>query len=130
MFFFFCYYFYSHHGTKNHCSTAFVGLCVYCLFATSKDISIGPTGKHFFFNTMHKQTDHLFFLLFFNLAVMSLLVGQTVTRIVSSDPTITGPEIAVALSLFTGIIAMFIGLVRLGILVDFIPGIYRFLFYA
>ncbi|GAA5814566.1 hypothetical protein MFLAVUS_008065 [Mucor flavus] len=54
-------------------------------------------------------------------AVMSLLVGQTVTRIVSSDPTITGPEIAVALSLFTGIIAMFIGLVRLGILVDFIP---------
>lgn len=26
-------------------STAFVGLCVYCLFATSKDISIGPTGN-------------------------------------------------------------------------------------
>ncbi|KAG2210904.1 hypothetical protein INT47_000058 [Mucor saturninus] len=77
--------------------TAFVGLCVYCLFATSKDISIGPT------------------------AVMSLLVGQTVTRVTSADPTITGPEIAVALSLFTGIIAMFIGLVRLGILVDFIP---------
>ncbi|CAO0791450.1 unnamed protein product [Mucor circinelloides] len=77
--------------------TAFVGLCVYCLFATSKDISIGPT------------------------AVMSLLVGQTVTRVVSADPSITGPEIAIALSLFTGIIAMFIGLVRLGILVDFIP---------
>ena len=55
---------------------------------------------------------------------MSLLVGQTVTRVVSADPTITGPEIAVALSLFTGIIAMFIGLVRLGILVDFIPGKY------
>lgn len=53
---------------------------------------------------------------------MSLLVGQTVTRVVSADPTITGPEIAVALSLFTGIISMFIGLVRLGILVDFIPG--------
>jgi MFS superfamily sulfate permease-like transporter len=53
---------------------------------------------------------------------MSLLVGQTVTRVVSADPTITGPEIAVALSLFTGMISMFIGLVRLGILVDFIPG--------
>lgn len=53
---------------------------------------------------------------------MSLLVGQTVTRITSEDPTITGPEIAVALSLFTGVITMFIGLVRLGILVDFIPG--------
>lgn len=26
--------------------TAFVGLCVYCLFATSKDISIGPTGSY------------------------------------------------------------------------------------
>lgn len=78
-------------------STAFVGLCVYCLFATSKDISIGPT------------------------AVMSLLVGQTVTRITSVHKDITGPEIAVALSLLTGAIAMFIGLVRLGILVDFIP---------
>ncbi|KAI8372762.1 sulfate transporter family-domain-containing protein [Radiomyces spectabilis] len=77
--------------------TAFVGLCVYCLFATSKDISIGPT------------------------AVMSLLVGQTVTRVTAENPNITGPDIAVALSLFTGIIAMFIGLVRLGILVDFIP---------
>ncbi|KAI9268492.1 sulfate transporter family-domain-containing protein [Helicostylum pulchrum] len=78
--------------------TAFVGLCVYCLFATSKDISIGPT------------------------AVMSLLVGQTVTRITSVNEDITGPQIAVALSLLTGAIAMFIGLVRLGILVDFIPG--------
>ncbi|KAI7891058.1 sulfate transporter family-domain-containing protein [Mucor mucedo] len=77
--------------------TAFVGLCVYCLFATSKDISIGPT------------------------AVMSLLVGQTVTRITSVHEDITGPEIAVALSLLTGAIAMFIGLVRLGIVVDFIP---------
>ncbi|CAO3692550.1 hypothetical protein G6F70_004352 [Rhizopus microsporus] len=78
--------------------TAFVGLCVYCLFATSKDISIGPT------------------------AVMSLLVGQTITKITSETPTITGPEIAVTMSLLTGAIAMFIGLVRLGILVDFIPG--------
>ncbi|KAL0092673.1 sulfate transporter family-domain-containing protein [Phycomyces blakesleeanus] len=77
--------------------TAFVGLCVYCLFATSKDISIGPT------------------------AVMSLLVGQTVTRVTTEYPSITGPQVAVVLSLMTGIIAMFIGLVRLGILVDFIP---------
>jgi high affinity sulfate transporter 1 len=71
---------------------------VYCLFATSKDISIGPT------------------------AVMSLLVGQTVTRITTAHSEITGPEIAVALSLITGAIAMFLGVVRLGILVDFIPG--------
>ncbi|KAI8099862.1 sulfate transporter family-domain-containing protein, partial [Halteromyces radiatus] len=77
--------------------TAFVGLIVYCLFATSKDISIGPT------------------------AVMSLLVGQSITHITATNPNITGPEIAVTLSLLTGVIAMFIGLVRLGILVDFIP---------
>ncbi|KAI7847231.1 sulfate transporter family-domain-containing protein [Circinella umbellata] len=78
--------------------TAFVGLCVYCLFATSKDISIGPT------------------------AVMSLLVGQAVTKAAETHPDITPQEIAVAFSLITGSIAMFIGLVRLGILVDFIPG--------
>ncbi|KAG1474920.1 hypothetical protein G6F56_000051 [Rhizopus delemar] len=78
--------------------TAFVGLCVYCLFATSKDISIGPT------------------------AVMSLLIGQTITRITNANDNITGPEIAVAMCLLTGAIAMFIGLTRLGILVDFIPG--------
>ncbi|KAI8643250.1 sulfate transporter family-domain-containing protein [Parasitella parasitica] len=53
---------------------------------------------------------------------MSLLVGQTVTKITAEYDTITGPQIAVALSLLTGAIAMFIGLVRLGILVDFIPG--------
>jgi sodium-independent sulfate anion transporter 11 len=53
---------------------------------------------------------------------MSLLVGQTVTHITAVHKDITGPEIAVALSLLTGAIAMFIGLVRLGILVDFIPG--------
>ncbi|CEG82927.1 hypothetical protein RMATCC62417_16915 [Rhizopus microsporus] len=53
---------------------------------------------------------------------MSLLVGQTITKITSETPTITGPEIAVTMSLLTGAIAMFIGLVRLGILVDFIPG--------
>ncbi|ORZ25757.1 sulfate transporter family-domain-containing protein [Absidia repens] len=77
--------------------TAFVGLMVYCLFATSKDISIGPT------------------------AVMSLLVGQCITHITATNTNITGPEIAVTLSLLTGAIAFVIGLVRLGILVDFIP---------
>jgi sodium-independent sulfate anion transporter 11 len=53
---------------------------------------------------------------------MSLLVGQTITRVISEHPEVSAPDIAIALSLFTGIIAMFIGLVRLGILVDFIPG--------
>ncbi|KAI8067999.1 sulfate transporter family-domain-containing protein [Gongronella butleri] len=78
--------------------TAFIGLMVYCLFATSKDISIGPT------------------------AVMSLLLGQTITHIQATSPDITGPQIAITLSLLTGIVTIFIGLIRLGILVDFIPG--------
>lgn len=53
---------------------------------------------------------------------MSILVGQTINNITSQHHEITNTEIAVAFSLFTGIIAMFIGLVRLGIIVDFIPG--------
>lgn len=57
----------------------------------------------------------------FFVAVMSLLVGQSITHITATNPNITGPEIAVTLSLLTGAIALAIGLVRLGILVDFIP---------
>lgn len=77
--------------------SSFIGLCIYCLLGTSKDISIGPT------------------------AVMSLLVGQTVASATASG-VYTGPQVAVTLSIFSGFIALFIGLTRLGILVDFIPG--------
>ena len=59
---------------------------------------------------------------------MSLLVGQAVTKAAETHPDITPQEIAVAFSLITGSIAMFIGLVRLGILVDFIPGKYIIIF--
>jgi sodium-independent sulfate anion transporter 11 len=51
---------------------------------------------------------------------MSLLVGQTVVRVTASGEY-TGPQVAVILALFGGFITLFIGLVRLGILVDFIP---------
>ncbi|KAI8376374.1 sulfate transporter family-domain-containing protein [Radiomyces spectabilis] len=78
--------------------SSFVGLCIYCFFGTSKDISIGPT------------------------AVMSLLVGQTITSITTESSDYTGPQVAILLALFGGIITAFLGLVRLGILVDFIPG--------
>lgn len=49
---------------------------------------------------------------------MSLLVGQTINKV---SEQYTGPEVAVTLALFGGIIAVAIGMVRLGILVDFIP---------
>ena len=55
---------------------------------------------------------------------MSLLVGQTVMRVATPDSGYTGPQVAVAMALFGGIIAIAIGMVRLGILVDFIPGNY------
>ncbi|GAB5586175.1 Sulfate permease 2 [Umbelopsis nana] len=77
--------------------SSFVGVCIYCIFGTSKDITIGPT------------------------AVMSLLIGQTITSVTASSPQYTGPEIAALLALFGGIVSVFIGLVRLGIIVDFIP---------
>lgn len=55
---------------------------------------------------------------------MSLLLGQTIIRSTSAEgSTMTGPDIAVTFSLLAGATILFIGLVRLGILVDFIPGV-------
>ncbi|KAI9483429.1 MAG: sulfate transporter family-domain-containing protein [Benjaminiella poitrasii] len=76
--------------------TSFVGVTLYCIFGTSKDISIGP------------------------ITVVSLLVGQAITKVTEVHPEITGPEVAVCLSLFAGLVTIMIGLVKLGILVDFI----------
>jgi sodium-independent sulfate anion transporter 11 len=53
---------------------------------------------------------------------MSLLVGQTVTKAIAQNLNITGSEAIAELSLYTGIVAMFLGLVRLVMLVDFISG--------
>ncbi|KAI8138227.1 sulfate transporter family-domain-containing protein [Fennellomyces sp. T-0311] len=78
--------------------TSFVGSCLYCLFGTSKDISIGP------------------------ITVVSLLVGRAITNVTTAHPDITGPEVAVFLSVIVGIITILMGMIRLGILVDFIPG--------
>ncbi|OZJ01551.1 hypothetical protein BZG36_05570, partial [Bifiguratus adelaidae] len=77
--------------------SSFVGVCIYCLFATSKDITIGPT------------------------AVMSLLVGQIITSVTTTHPEFTGPQIAACLSLIAGAIAMALGVLRLGFIVEFIP---------
>lgn len=52
---------------------------------------------------------------------MSLLVGQTIDKITASGNH-TAEEVAVAMCLLCGAIAMFIGLARLGIIIDFIPG--------
>ncbi|KAI8075149.1 sulfate transporter family-domain-containing protein [Gongronella butleri] len=77
---------------------SFLGPMIYCVFGTSKDISIGM------------------------ISVISLLVGQAVQQTTSAYSDITGAQVATTLSLFTGLVITAIGLVRLGILIDFIPG--------
>jgi len=78
--------------------SSFVGVLIYCFFATSKDVSIGPV------------------------AVMSLTVAQIIKHVEQAHPNQwTGPTIASTLALITGFIVLGIGLLRIGWLVEFIP---------
>lgn len=61
-------------------------------------------------------------ILFENKATVSLLISTVVNSVIKVNPGITPSEIAVTVGLFTGIISIAISLLRLGILVDFIPG--------
>ncbi|XP_059146486.1 sodium-independent sulfate anion transporter-like [Physella acuta] len=77
--------------------SAFVGCFVYCLLGTSKDITLGPT------------------------AILSLLTatfGTAVSPVLPSgekDPTMT-----IVLTFLTGVIQLVMGILKLGILVNFI----------
>ncbi|KAF8270339.1 sulfate permease [Lactarius quietus] len=78
--------------------SAFVGVMIYCLFATSKDVSIGPV------------------------AVMSLTISQIITYIDNKHPKEwSSPEIATNVAFICGFIILGIGLLRLGWLVELIP---------
>ncbi|GMM29272.1 hypothetical protein DAMA08_019880 [Martiniozyma asiatica (nom. inval.)] len=78
--------------------SSFIGLLIYPIFATSKDISIGPV------------------------AVMSLLISKIIERVQHTHgDAYSGPEIAVTISLISGAIALGVGLLRLGFLVELIP---------
>ncbi|GAP90862.1 putative sulfate permease [Rosellinia necatrix] len=77
--------------------TSFVGFILYFLFATSKDITIGTV------------------------AVMSTLVGRIVARVTEAHPEFTPEDIARGLSVIAGSVLLFIGLLRLGWIVEFIP---------
>lgn len=59
---------------------------------------------------------------FIHTATVSLLVSTVVNSVVKINPSITPSEVAVTLGLFAGIISIIISLLRLGMLVDFIPG--------
>ncbi|KAJ3274156.1 Sulfate permease 2 [Terramyces sp. JEL0728] len=76
--------------------TSFVGVITYFLFATSKDVTIGPT------------------------AVLSQLSGQ----LLAANAKGLGMDIvsySLSLAVITGIYQLIVGLLRLGIIVDLIP---------
>lgn len=80
--------------------SSFIGAFIYSLFATSKDVCIGPV------------------------AVMSLQTAKVVSQVLAkypdNDPVVTAPVVATALSLLCGIVAIGVGLLRLGFLVELI----------
>ncbi|PYI08747.1 sulfate transporter [Aspergillus sclerotiicarbonarius CBS 121057] len=77
--------------------SSFMGVLIYWFFATSKDITIGPV------------------------AVMSTLVGTIIIDVQAKYPDVEATTIAQALAIICGAIVTFIGLFRLGFIVDFIP---------
>ncbi|KAI0665048.1 sulfate permease [Cubamyces menziesii] len=78
--------------------SAFVGVLIYCLFATSKDVSIGPV------------------------AVMSLTVSRIIATVNEHHPDVwPAPQIATTVAFICGFIVLAIGILRLGWLVEFIP---------
>jgi solute carrier family 26 (sodium-independent sulfate anion transporter), member 11 len=77
--------------------TSFVGFILYWAFATSKDITIGTV------------------------AVMSTIVGNIVQKVQVTHPDMPAETIARALSVIAGSVLLFIGLIRFGRIVEFIP---------
>lgn len=77
--------------------SSFMGVLIYWFFATSKDITIGPV------------------------AVMSTVTGTVVGKAQESIPDVPGHIVASALAVMCGAIIAFLGLARLGWVVEFIP---------
>jgi sodium-independent sulfate anion transporter 11 len=76
--------------------SSFVGVMIYWLFGTSKDISIGPV------------------------AVLSTVVGNLVHEVNSTDPDVSPYAVAASLSVLTGGIVLFMGLLRCGWIVNLV----------
>lgn len=85
--------------------SSFVGVFIYCFFATSKDVSIGPV------------------------AVMSGQVGRVIAKVQEEYPDASAPVIATFLSLICGSVAIGLGLLRLGFILEYIPtpAVYAFM---
>ncbi|KAJ5084836.1 hypothetical protein NUU61_009415 [Penicillium alfredii] len=85
--------------------SSFMGVLIYWFFATSKDITIGPV------------------------AVMSTLTGEIVLEVAKMYPDYPKHMVASSLAVICGGIVCFLGLFRLGFIVDFIslPAISAFM---
>jgi solute carrier family 26 (sodium-independent sulfate anion transporter), member 11 len=100
--------------------TSFVGFLFYWAFATSKDITIGVrssqlNGGHSWKMEANKLPQAV--------AVMSTMVGNVILKI-QAEPEykeFTADQIARGLALISGCILLFLGLARLGFVVEFIP---------
>ena len=79
--------------------SSFVGVFIYCFFATSKDVSIGPV------------------------AVIGFQVANVLASVISANPQYAndGAFIATTLALICGAVALGMGLLRLGFILEFIP---------
>ncbi|KAG0001871.1 hypothetical protein BGZ80_010267 [Entomortierella chlamydospora] len=74
--------------------SAYIGAIFYCFMGTSKDLTIGPT------------------------AVISLITGELVTQLAGR---MTAPEVAAISCLCVGALILILGVLRLGIILDFFP---------
>lgn len=78
--------------------SSFIGVMIYALFATSKDVTIGPV------------------------AVMSLQTANVIREVMDKAGDAYRPEIiASALAFMCGVICLGIGLLRVGWIIEFIP---------
>lgn len=77
--------------------SSFVGVFVYSLFATSKDVSIGPV------------------------AVMSMQVSKVISEVEEKGGNFSPEVIATVLALICGAIAAGMGILRLGFILEYIP---------
>ncbi|KAG0361207.1 sulfate transporter family-domain-containing protein [Gamsiella multidivaricata] len=74
--------------------SAYIGAIFYCFMGTSKDLTIGPT------------------------AVISLITGELVAELTGR---MTPPEVAAISCLCVGALTLILGVLRLGIILDFFP---------
>jgi len=77
--------------------SAFMGCFLYIFFGSSKDITVGPT------------------------AIMALMTAQyAATEQIDADGNPVGPYYAVLLAFLSGVITLVFGILRLGVVIDFI----------